>query len=526
MKKVLVITEASYLETGYAKYGRELLRRLSKENCEVAELACYHQIGNLEHESKEKMVPWKMFPTVPAKNTEAFNVYNSNPTLSFGSMAFEETLLQFPADYVISFRDYWFDEFIHRSPFRKYFNHLQLAPVDAEPQNPLWLEFYGKCDGVFTYTDWGKEVLERENIKVYGSSAYPADEKMIPLNKSLCKQKLGIPQDSIIIGTVNRNQPRKLYDELFKTFAKFSETNPNVYLYCHTSVVDQGYDIPALLIKYGISNKVYFTYKCCDRQPFNGCGNISTRLYSNNITVCYNCGNMSTFTAGPNNFCTEEELCLIFNTFDIYTQFCSSEGLGMGQIEAAACGKPVVSTDYSAMSDVVRKLGGYPVSVLTKKLDMQTGRDFAIPDGNDLIRGWKTVFRDMEKYSRNAYSGYKTYYTWENMAKPWLNCVNELPVKGWGNPNIKPIAEFNIHHGLSNKKYAQWIIVYVLGEQEKLGTLYEHNMITNLDRGAELIGERLSPFNREVAYNRARQHAEFRNVWERRRLENLTNRPL
>ena len=41
------------------------------------------------------------------------------------------------------------------------------------------------------------------------------------------------------------------------------------------------------------------------------------------------------------------------NTFDLYVQYANSEGFGLPQVEAAGCGIPVASVDYSAMSSVV-----------------------------------------------------------------------------------------------------------------------------------------------------------------------------
>lgn len=512
MPKILLVNEASYLDTGYGRYGRELMKRLLNTGHEIAELACHHQIGNEKHQKLASQYPWKIFPGMPAENNNAaLDHYKSHPLHSFGLMAFEETLLAYPADYVLSIRDYWMDSWIHDSPFRPYFNHIQLAPVDGIPQNPQWIEFYSRCEGLLTYNDWSCNVL-----KDYGLDApaapFAADEHMYPRDRRITKLGMEIPPERIIIGMVSRNQPRKLYDELFRTFAKLNL--PNIYLYCHTATLDQGADIASLLLKYNISNKVYFTYKC------TRCGHITARHYNNHVSTCYNCGHVSAGTCGPGNFVNNEELARVFNCFDIYTQYANSEGLGIPQIEAAACAIPVLSTDYSAMSDVVRKVGGYPISVLTYKLDNETGRDFAIPDGDDLIRGWKTILSDLGNYSRLAYESYHKNYSWDKLAKPWVDKINSLSVKGWHSPQIRPIAEFSEHPHMSNREYVRWLIINVLGDLSKLGTYYEHSMVNSLNINSEGFGggpTRHSQVNRETFYKRLSEKAQFRNFWEGRR---------
>ena len=63
------------------------------------------------------------------------------------------------------------------------------------------------------------------------------------------------------------------------------------------------------------------------------------------------------------NGVSNEYLSDIVNCFDVYLQYANSEGFGLPQVAAAACGVPVMSIDYSAMSSVVRKLGGTPLKV-------------------------------------------------------------------------------------------------------------------------------------------------------------------
>ena len=54
----------------------------------------------------------------------------------------------------------------------------------------------------------------------------------------------------------------------------------------------------------------------------------------------------------------------------------------MPQVEAAACGVPVMSIDYSAMSSVIRKLKGEPLKIIGVYPELETGCNRAVPDND------------------------------------------------------------------------------------------------------------------------------------------------
>ena len=68
------------------------------------------------------------------------------------------------------------------------------------------------------------------------------------------------------------------------------------------------------------------------------------------------------------------------NCFDVYVQYANSEGFGLPQVEAAACGVPVMGTDYSAMESVLRKLGGTPIRPAALYKELETGCYRAVPN--------------------------------------------------------------------------------------------------------------------------------------------------
>ena len=339
-----MVNEFSYLSTGYSTYGRELLTRLHNSGkYEIAELATY-----IDHEDvRVRDIPWTVYcnapvsPNSPNYNKEEVDRYNADPINSFGAWRFEDVCLSFQPDIVFDIRDYWMASFETMSPYRPYYNLVLMPTVDAEPQNEQWLSTYAAADVILTYQDWSGDVLVKEtggNINWQGSASPAADPCFQPLNdRSEIKESLGLGPDINIIGTVMRNQRRKLYPDLFQSFRYYLDVtgDKNTILYCHTSYPDRGWDIPYLIMKYGLSSKIYFTYVCGTCGLSYGC------TFQDAKTVCPRCNGTETGLANVKRGVTPEGLAAIMNMFDVYIQYANSEGFGIPMVEAAACGVPV-----------------------------------------------------------------------------------------------------------------------------------------------------------------------------------------
>jgi glycosyltransferase involved in cell wall biosynthesis len=509
----LLVNEFSQFHTGYARYGKELLSRIKKNtDFEIAEIAC-----GLHADGKNSVTDWKVYPGAPhTKDEKAMEQFNSSVSHSFGSFYFEETCLDFKPTHVLSIRDFWFDKFIHDSPFRRYYNFVHLAPVDGFPQNPIWLDYYSRCDGLLTYNDWSKQILESYGLNVFGAAPTKAPDCYRPMPKLECKSALTLPVNKTVIGTVMRNQPRKLFDALFAGFAKMSEKNDDLVLYCHTGFPDSASDIPSLLLKYKIAHKVYFTYRCMN------CGAVSAKLYQDAISACYNCMNMTAGTCMLQNSISDEELAHVFNCFDVYVQYSNCEGLGIPMIEAAACGVPVVAVDYSAMSDVVRKVSGFPVKVAALKYETDLDRNTAIPSEESFIAEVNYVMKNLKVHSEKAYESCNRSYNWDKTVDTWINCILSTPHKEWsGEKRIFNVEEFNEHPNLNNVDYVKWLFERVKGEPGDINGYEFHYIVSCLNMQAEQetwsSPHSYKKFTRLDAYNKMRNFASIRNYWESQR---------
>lgn len=528
--KILFVTEASFLNSGYATYAHYILRELSKNpNYEVAEFATFVHPNDTRINS---ITGWKVYPNIPPIPVEEYGEWAKNVQNQFGAALFNNVILDFEPDVVCTHSDWWMQKFINDSPYRSHFKYIWMAPCDAVPQNIEWLEDMIRCDGVLTYTDWAKAEIEKSspNVKVYASAAPSAQDFFQPLNKEALKQHLGIDPNSKFIGTVMRNQVRKLFPDLFYSFRKFlDETkSKDIYLYCHTSYPDGSWRIPELIQEYGIADKTLFTYIC------QNCKYVFPAFYSD-ITTCKQCGQISACMPATSFGVPSQTLAHIYNLFDLYVQYASNEGFGISQVEAAACGVPIMSVDYSAMSDVVRKLGGEPIKVKALYKEIATGCMRAVPDNEHFISLLKTFFNKPATLRRllgvKTRNLFEKYYKWEESGKRWSELIDSI--KGeytWNiSTEIPPMPNENMHPEMSNNEYAKWLIKDVANWPEKEGSFMEMQLVRDLnyarhtgavielqlDDSSLFNQNKTLPFNRDIAYKT------FRHIGHGRRMAEL-----
>ncbi len=541
-KRILLCCEASYLNTGYATYGREVMKRLHQTGkYELAEFASYGEATD----PRSGGIPWMFYPNAPQKdNKKELSEYNSKGTNQFGEWRFEQVLLDFKPDIVFDIRDFWMIDYQERSPFRRFFHWAIMPTVDAEPQNEQWLATYANADGVFNYSEWGRDVLLKEGmgkINCLGCAPPSADAAYRPVaNKREHKLSMGFDPDTMVIGTVMRNQRRKLFPDLFKTFRMFldSSKRSDVYLYCHTSFPDVGWDLPKLINQYGISSKIILTYVCTD------CKNAFPSYFSDARTRCPMCGSHAAGLASVQKGVSYEFLSGIMNSFDLYIQYANSEGFGLPQVEAAACGVPVMSVDYSAMSSVIRKLGGQPLNLKALYQELETGCNRAVPDNDYSAKKIEEFFnlsqQERDEAGLKIKKNFEKHYQWDNTARVWEEYFDGVEIRPesetWGSPPRIHVPETRVPQELPPKDYVQWLIVNVLGEPERLNSYMESRMIRDLNYGFHLEGTggmyfnedsmqfarpQFEKFDKEIAYNYLLELCMRRNFWEQQRLELL-----
>ena len=545
-KRILFCSEATFLNTGYATYTREILKYLhSTGKYELAEMASYGE----KNDPRASNIPWKFYGVVPANDAgeEVKKQYHSTPTAQFGELAFEPTCLDFKPDVVCDIRDFWMLDFAERSPFRPFFKWCIMPTVDARPQARQWMATYQSADACITYSEWAGEVLKEQSgnrinyLGISPPSAHPAYQPVD--NRDALRESFGINADLKIIGTVMRNQRRKLYPDLFQAFRMLLdsvEDSSKYMLYCHTSYPDLGWDIPELLQQYQLSSKVLFTYICGQTgKPF-------TSLFKGAIAQSPFTGKFGATLSNVKNGVDYTDLSKIINLFDIYVQYANCEGFGLPQVEAAACGVPVMSVDYSAMESVVRNLGGIPLKPKALYKELETGCLRAVPDNElaaeKLIEFFKQPLSIRRKHGFDTRQAFLQHYQWNKSGKIWedyFDSIEILPEElTWkSKPRIKQPQQKpeQIPQGMTHESLARWLITDVLCEPDKVNSFMEARLIRDLmyqtstattggmyfNESAAAFDGKLSrsPFNFDIAYNHMASLCNRRNHWEAIRVQ-------
>lgn len=500
--KILVVNEFSQLATGFATYMQNVMQELHKnDKYEVAELAghCNSQDPRLAY------IPWKVYPNAPnPNNQEEIQAFQSNPVNQFGKWKFDETCLDFKPDVVLTIRDPWFDMWIEKSPYRKYFKFIHMPTCDGEPQKQEWMEFYESCDLLLTYSYWSKHILETQSggkLKIF-DVASPAVEHEIfrPLDKESLRKTVGFADDVNIILSVMRNQPRKLYPEILKAFNRFldickengrDDIAAKTFLYWHTSSPDVGWDLPYEMRQHKMSHKVLFTYIC------RNCASVYPAFYKGDTAFCKNCRKPTAQMPNTTHGVDRNSLAAIYNLADLLLQYSVCEGWGMSIPEAKACAIPVMGSEYSAMTEQVHSPGGIaiPVGRMFQEPLNQTNQLRSLPDieatAQELFKFFCTTKEQQREIGRQGRELIEQEYTWPKITQIWEQAIDSLVYPDhkdtWlSEPKLYSLPQ-NIPQNLGNIQFIEYCYHNILREQFRFNEPMARKMISSLEDGYETI---------------------------------------
>ncbi|MFY9237553.1 MAG: glycosyltransferase [Roseovarius sp.] len=457
MKKVLFVTEATYLSTGYAVFAKQILDRLlDSGKYEVAELSVYGSQDN----PLRKNIRWKNYPNLPdMQDEDQVKMYNSSPSNQFGEWRFEKVCLDFKPDIVISTRDFWMDSFIQKSTFRRLFKWIWMPTVDAMPQNPEWIALCSDADAVLTYSDWAIDVLrsQSDSINIIGRASPAAESCYIPMSRPDVREELGIESDTKIVGTVMRNQRRKQFPQLIEGFSEYlkKSNDTNTYLYLHTSYPDNGWDLAELFHRHEVSSRILMTYKC-------PCGHVEASHFNDSVKQCASCKGFRSRPCSVANGVDSETMAKIYNSFDLYIQAANSEGLGMSQPEAAACGIPVATVRYSAMEDIIKHLEAIPIEPAALYKEMETGCLRAVVSPSsiaDVISDFFSMSGEARK-EKGARSRelFLRHYDCDFAASKWMEAIDSFGYADWNVPAVIKTIDDDKPPELNNKDFVRWAV--------------------------------------------------------------------
>lgn len=511
MTRILLVNQFSQLKTGFGIVGNDLLNYLHKKY-EVAELA----IDANPNDPRISQCPWKVYANNPLEHEKSR--FKSFPNAVFGAWKFEDVCLDFKPTHVLSINDIWCSDFLAKSPLRRFYNFIWMPTLDAAGMSPEWKYELSLADVLLAYQNWSAEQLEKESgIKVFGIAPHVPQGFTLVENRKELKKHLGL--DGFVIGTVMRNQARKRFPELFSLFRKVLDKHPNAKLYCHTSFPDkQGWNIPRLLIKNDIAHNVYFSYIC------SNCGNLFPSLYRG-VTFCNKCKQMGAILCNGVQSMSTQHMNIMYNAFDLYVQFTVAEGFGIPMLEAAACGTPVIATNYTSMEDIVPKINGKLIDCV-KQQEITSDRLMAVPSQEHTIQLINETIEmsewELNGWRNRTYEGFRKHFKLDDSLKMWEMAINSCGEKdNWHSPPEihKPPQWDDRLNQLSNSEFVKWLILNILKDESKIGTFFEHNVLNELNWGTRFNPNEIVPINRKMIFNEFVNIRNYMNYWEYRRVQ-------
>lgn len=518
--RVLFVGESSHLDTGFGNYTKNVLSRLYETNkYDIAELSCYRHAG------VKKTEPWKIYPVEVLKTSNQYDQYKSNSLNEFGLWRYDLALIDFKPDIVIDIRDYWNFGYQSYSTFRNFYKWIIIPTCDSMPLTTESFLIYRSADKILTHSEWAKNELENLNFAVAGVAGDSVDHsifKPIGYSKNHHKSKFDVG-DSFVIGTVMRNQKRKLFPELMFVFRNVLEhTDKNTILVMHTCPLENnGWDIEKLLLEYNIINYVRFTYKC------KKCHNFWLSKYQGIKTKCHQCDQFADICS-INNSLSQNELSSLYNIFDIYIQYANSEGLGIPQLEAASCGIPVLTINADVMSEIGNKLNTTTIDLSASIRDNESNTIRHIPNNSDCISKILNYIdmniSELVSKSQHIRQTLISKYSWDKTTSVIESTLDNTDISDnirWDAPERDVNLTERVPQNLDIRDHLYFMINNIIGDKHLLDTYFIENIIKRLYDGIVFHNNQCLKYTTQNAIDELMIIAKNKQILEKYRLQKI-----
>jgi GT2 family glycosyltransferase/glycosyltransferase involved in cell wall biosynthesis len=264
--------------------------------------------------------------------------------------------------------------------------------------SPIWIDQLNHVDLVLTPSQFFADVLKLNELRT------EVDVLPIAVDSSVFNPNIPIMKDleekikgRFVFFTSFYLSPRKAADIMFRAFAEEFTKDEPVVLVAHVP----GFSY-ATRLYYGKTDKEFM------REALINTGSPTIIIDENRID--------------------QRRLAQLYNMADVLLFTTCAEGFGIPVIEAAACKKPAIVTNYSAVAELVTDDCGWKCSydlvdipfVPTPYFKNTIGGKWAKPNKADIKRLMRHVFEHRDKVKQkgeNAYQRYLRFYTIENVGK-------------------------------------------------------------------------------------------------------------
>ena len=283
-------------------------------------------------------------------------------------------------------------EWIQNHESRGRFKWVGYVPVDSGPFYPPWERVFKGMDEVVAMSVFGRDIIQsgipskRVHVIPHGVDTDVFRELPDRVQLKSHERILG----KFVVGCVARNQSRKNIPALVEAFALVSKKHEDLHLYLHMSPSDVGYDLVTLLQRFRLQGRADISRPEIGR--FEGL--------------------------------KDPQLNRLYNLFDISALPTMGEGFGLPIIESMSVGIPVVATDCSACTELVRGRGelvkvGATFTLGTNLLEQ------SLVDVGDLAACIEKLHQDRALLGRFAEAGraFAETLAWDRLMPQWIEVI-------------------------------------------------------------------------------------------------------
>ncbi len=163
-------------------------------------------------------------------------------------------LLDFHPDIVCNIKDPWM-LIEHESAFRDFFHLAWMPTCDSAPQQPAWIDMFSRADAIFTYSDWGLEVLREQSnnqIKLQCSTYPGTNLNIFKPDKRTMTLKTGwlayyFPIYKKLVEFSRKIKVFKSYKA--RRFGSYNKTRDEVFPVFNTEELATIYHFPAIMVE-------------------------------------------------------------------------------------------------------------------------------------------------------------------------------------------------------------------------------------------------------------------------------------
>jgi len=211
-------------------------------------------------------------------------------------------------------------------------------PIDTEPVAPDVAQALTTAYQPIAFSRFGERKLYEAGFKPMYVPHGIDTAIFQPHDQAKGRHLLGVQEEAFLVGIVAANTgapSRKAFDQQIRAFARFRQHHPDSLLYLHTDLTEigkrRGEDIERLLALADI--------------PPTAVIRVDPYRYATGLI-------------------SQAEMAQRYNALDVLLNASRGGGFELPLIEAQACGTPVITTDFSAMAELV--FGGWKVSYVDK----------------------------------------------------------------------------------------------------------------------------------------------------------------